>query len=269
MKKCLTCHNEWQRKNHALDEKDDGYNICKHCGKRDLPSEFETAFMCTACFRGKKSAQDKEYRETHKEEKAAKDKEYRENNKEKLSEQAAVKYVVNKKVILERVKSYRKNKIATDPSFVEQERIRSSESAKRPESKARRNEQRQDRRKQDPSYRLRAIVSKSVWDALQKNGGSKNGDSSIKRLPYTMDELRAHLESLFEPWMNWDNQGHYKVGEWNDHDPATWKWQIDHIIPHSKFKYASMEDQAFKDCWALSNLRPYSAKQNVVDGDRK
>jgi hypothetical protein len=29
-----------------------------------------------------------------------------------------------------------------------------------------------------------------------------------------------------------------------------------------------MEDQAFLDCWALSNLRPYSAKQNIIDGNR-
>lgn len=29
-----------------------------------------------------------------------------------------------------------------------------------------------------------------------------------------------------------------------------------------------MEDENFKKCWALSNLRPLSAKQNVLDGNR-
>lgn len=29
-----------------------------------------------------------------------------------------------------------------------------------------------------------------------------------------------------------------------------------------------MEDEEFKKCWALSNLRPYSAKQNIIDGAR-
>jgi len=38
------------------------------------------------------------------------------------------------------------------------------------------------------------------------------------------------------------------------------------IIPQSTFKYSSMEDQEFKNCWALSNLRPLSAKQNNFDG---
>ena len=148
MKKCLICHNEWQRENHALDEKDNGYNTCKHCGKRDLSSEFTTAFMCNFCFKNKKSAQDKEYRETHKEEKAATDKAYRENNKDKISEQAAERYASNKNVVCEKASIYYKNKMATDPDFVEKERIRAIEKAKRPKSKARRNEQRQDRRKQ-------------------------------------------------------------------------------------------------------------------------
>jgi hypothetical protein len=27
-----------------------------------------------------------------------------------------------------------------------------------------------------------------------------------------------------------------------------------------------MDDENFKKCWALENLRPYSAKQNIIDG---
>jgi hypothetical protein len=27
-----------------------------------------------------------------------------------------------------------------------------------------------------------------------------------------------------------------------------------------------MTDENFQKCWALKNLRPYSAKQNVIDG---
>jgi len=55
---------------------------------------------------------------------------------------------------------------------------------------------------------------------------------------------------------------------WNDNDSSTWNRQIDHIIPHSKFKYSSMSDKEFQECWALSNLRPYSAKQNIIKGNR-
>jgi hypothetical protein len=69
--------------------------------------------------------------------------------------------------------------------------------------------------------------------------------------------------------MNWDNQGVYNAKTWNDEDQSTWKWQIDHIIPQSDLPYYSMEDENFKKCWALENLRPLSAKQNVLDGTRR
>jgi hypothetical protein len=39
---------------------------------------------------------------------------------------------------------------------------------------------------------------------------------------------------------------------WENRD----RWQIDHIIPLSSFKYESAEDPEFKAAWALTNLRP-------------
>jgi 5-methylcytosine-specific restriction endonuclease McrA len=44
--------------------------------------------------------------------------------------------------------------------------------------------------------------------------------------------------------------------------------QIDHIIPHSTFKYISMDDDSFTRCWALENLRPLSSKQNNLKGNK-
>lgn len=69
--------------------------------------------------------------------------------------------------------------------------------------------------------------------------------------------------------MNWYNYGIYNKNIWDDNDKTTWRWQLDHIIPHSLFKYTSMEDNAFKQCWALTNLRPYSAKNNILDGAKR
>jgi 5-methylcytosine-specific restriction endonuclease McrA len=69
--------------------------------------------------------------------------------------------------------------------------------------------------------------------------------------------------------MSWSNWGVYCPEKWNDDDPSTWTWQLDHIIPHSSFMYTSMEDSAFQECWALSNLRPLSAKKNIIEGARK
>ena len=88
-------------------------------------------------------------------------------------------------------------------------------------------------------------------------------------LPYSMEELKIHLESLFEPWMTWQNHGKYEKKNWDDNNQDTWTWQVDHIIPHSKLKYDSVNDKNFSKCWALSNLRPYSAKKNIEDGNRR
>jgi len=121
----------------------------------------------------------------------------------------------------------------------------------------------------DPAYVLRGMVSFTIGSALRRNSSSKKGDSILKFLPYTMKELKEHLESLFEPWMSWQNWGRYIVTEWDDNNSTTWKWSIDHITPQSDLPYTSMSDDNFKKCWALSNLRPLSAKQNNLEGVRR
>lgn len=117
--------------------------------------------------------------------------------------------------------------------------------------------------RQKPKNKIRNSVSRLIKFGL--NGESKNG-SVWEYLNYTLEELKYHLESLFEPWMSWNNYGAYRAAEWDENDSTTWVWQLDHIIPHSEFCYVSMECEGFKKCWALDNLRPLSAKQNVLDG---
>jgi len=119
---------------------------------------------------------------------------------------------------------------------------------------------------QKPSYKIKHSISLSVNYALHKSGNSKQGSSVIKYLPYTIQELKVYLEKQFESWMTWKNYGVYHHAVWNDNDSSTWTWHIDHIIPQSTLPYTSMADDNFKKCWALSNLRPLSAKQNVLDG---
>ena len=57
-----------------------------------------------------------------------------------------------------------------------------------------------------------------------------------------------HLEKLFETWMTWGNYG---------------KWHIDHIKPRSLFNYEKPEDKDFQECWALKNLQPLEASENL------
>src|ERR1700722_2960506 len=124
------------------------------------------------------------------------------------------------------------------------------------------------RTKSDINFKLRKRVSSSIYQALLRTNNRKTG-SILKYLPYPIKQLRRHLEAQFELWMTWENFGKYESKTWNDNDTATQTWNIDHIIPQSKLPYTSMEDDNFKKCWALENLRPLSAKQNILDGNRR
>ena len=124
-------------------------------------------------------------------------------------------------------------------------------------------------RKTDANFILRKSLSYFIWDGLKNNHSSKNGKSCLDFIEYTMQDLKINIESKFESWMSWKNYGAYKKSEWNDADQSTWKWQLDHIMPQSDLPYTSMEDDNFKKCWSLDNLRPYSAKQNNLDGTNK
>lgn len=121
----------------------------------------------------------------------------------------------------------------------------------------------------DSSYKLRSRISWSVRFMLTNNKANKCGESILKYLAYSIEELKTHIESQFEPWMSWNNWGPYNKKTWNDNDSSTWVWHIDHMISQSDLPYNSMEHPNFQKCWALENLRPYSAKQNVLDGNRK
>jgi len=112
----------------------------------------------------------------------------------------------------------------------------------------------------DPSFRLREVVSSAVNKYIKINGGSKNNNSILNYLPYDMNELRKHIESLWEPWMNWGNYGKY------DSNKNT--WQVDHIIPQSKLLFISLTDENFLKCWKLENLRPLETIANIKKGNR-
>lgn len=120
-----------------------------------------------------------------------------------------------------------------------------------------------------PNNKIKASISTLINKALRKQFSSKGGISCLQKLEYKIEDLKLHLESLFEPWMNWENKSKYDPKTWDDDDTSTWAWQLDHIIPQCKLPYSSMDDDNFKKCWALENLRPYSAKQNLIDGNKR
>lgn len=199
-----------------------------------------------------------------------------ENNKSNILAQAKLEYSENKEKFIEKNKAlhtknkdkynaqkrlYYKNNAEKFKCLSKKYRIKNRELARKWGK-----EWEIKRKHNDPSYKLRKNISKLVYYYLCKNGYSKNGISIMSKLNYSFQELKKYLESKFEPWMNWNNYGMYRLDTWDDNDQSTWTWNIDHIIPQSKLLYTSMEDDNFKKCWALDNLQPLSSKDNLMKG---
>jgi superfamily II DNA helicase RecQ len=198
------------------------------------------------------------------------------NNSEDIKTRCNVYRDKNRKVINTKAKIYNskpdvklRNKTYRQDNKVALRKKEKAWRLKNPEKHkeiARKKSQKQNKK---PMSKIKHHISWCVSKALIKQNTSKANKSIINYLGYSIQELKEHLEKQFESWMTWDNYGVYKLSSWKDDDKSTWTWQIDHVIPHSTFKYISMKDGEFKKCWALENLRPYSAKQNVLDGANK
>jgi len=94
------------------------------------------------------------------------------------------------------------------------------------------------------------IAKNMRWAISRSLHGGKRSKKTQDILGYTITELKRHLEKQFLSGMSWDNYGYYG-------------WHIDHIKPIAAFNYTSIHDSEFKECWALDNLRPLWAKDNI------
>jgi len=115
--------------------------------------------------------------------------------------------------------------------------------------------------------KLKKRVSRAIIHALSRNRINKTQDI-LSFLPYSIDDLRNHIESKFELWMNWSNWGRYNPETWDNAKPETWTWQLDHIKPMANHTYTCQEDPGFLEAWKLANLRPLKAKDNIILGAR-
>jgi hypothetical protein len=113
--------------------------------------------------------------------------------------------------------------------------------------------------------KLKKRVSRRIKHALTSRNIAKIIDT-LAFLPYSIEELKLHLESKFEPWMNWNNWGNYNPKTWGENDSNTWTWQLDHIKPMATHVYSCESDPGFKDAWRLENLRPLRSKENIILG---
>lgn len=189
--------------------------------------------------------------------------EYYKKNKARLLARQIEYYAQNKEARLEYAQSYYQN---NQQALVEVQKEQQKNN--RVEATLYHNEYVRARSKNDPSFKLRNNVSAVIYSSLINSHSSKRGQSVMLYLSYSIQELKEHLENQFEPWMSWNNHGTYNSSNFDKSNPSTWTWNIDHIIAQSKLPYISMEDDNFKKCWALSNLRPLLSKINLEKGNK-
>ena len=106
------------------------------------------------------------------------------------------------------------------------------------------------KRVENASYRVHVNVSRRLRQHIRLK--KELGATWEAVLGYTTADVIAHLESKFCDGMSWDNYG---------------EWHIDHIVPVAFFR-AAEHKHAIAECWALSNLQPLWARDNLRKGAR-
>lgn len=211
--------------------------VCTKCGK-ELPATKEFFYVCNErnfCLRSRcKNCCAKQT------------KLYYQENKEKTLKQQKKYYMKNKNEVLERHRRWNENNLdyyrkynKSPVGMARQKKYDKSEKGKIIQKKADKK-----RYKKDSLSRCMRVL---MWRVLKRG---KNGHHWEDLVGYTLDELKFHLESLFQEGMTWKNHGQFG-------------WHIDHKIPISAFNITSYGCEGFKKCWALENLQPLWAEDNL------
>ena len=85
-----------------------------------------------------------------------------------------------------------------------------------------------DKKRLDFRYRLKENIGNLIRSSF-KSKSKRKKERTEKILGCSIEEFRKHIESKFEPWMNWDNYALFN-------GTTNFGWDIDHIIPISTAK---------------------------------
>jgi len=112
------------------------------------------------------------------------------------------------------------------------------------------NEYRRNRKLVDPIFKLKNSIRRNINNGFKRNKFSKNSNTETI-IGCSFEEFKLHLESKFEPWMNWENRGLYNGTE-------NYGWDLDHIMPLDS---ATNEDELLQ-LNHYTNLQPLCSKVN-------
>ena len=103
-------------------------------------------------------------------------------------------------------------------------------------------EYKRNREKLDPNFKIANRLRARLWHALK---GKKATCKFSEYIGCSIDELRLHIESLFEPGMTWDNYG---------------EWELDYKEPLCDFDLTNIEE--LKKACNYLNLQPIWKKKH-------
>ncbi len=108
--------------------------------------------------------------------------------------------------------------------------------------------------KEDPVAKYKHTLRQFLQNAVIKSstsGRRKRTSKYSEIFGLTLPELKKWIESQFEPWMTWENNGRY-TGNLNE------TWQLDHKIPLSEAKTIEEVNKLSN----YTNLRPICSYKN-------
>lgn len=183
-------------------------------------------------------------------------KEYHKNNKEKRKQYkkpTAEDYRNNYKEKREIILKNRKKRIES-MSDSELDKIKEYNKNWRQSSRGKKwkSEYSRKKYKTDQNVRLRNNLRKRIREELFKDG-SKKSLKTYELLGCDLNQLKKHLESLFQKGMKWENYG-------------IKGWHIDHIKPCASFDLTKIKEQ--KECFHYSNLQPLWWFENLSKGSK-
>lgn len=106
------------------------------------------------------------------------------------------------------------------------------------------------KRLKNTKWKLSSNISREIRASIKGNAKCERHWETL--VNFTIDQLKAHIEKLFKPGMNWENYGT--------------AWHIDHKIPVAVHNFERPEDIDFRLCWSLKNLQPMEKLKNISKG---
>lgn len=248
--------------------------ICNKCNEPKQSKEFSKGtsllglhYTCKLCMKNYQEKYQKEnkdkikrvqkkYIENNKKEIIARTKKWRRENKEHQKNYQRQYISQNKSKVVKISKNYyERNKIKIrkkQKKYREENKEKIKDIARyyNQNNKEKRNNQRKERRKTDPLYKLKNNLRSRIYSIL-KNTKSKKTEEILGA---SFEEVRLHLESTFQDGMTWENHG--RCGSEANCDEI---WHIDHKIP---FASAKTKEEVYKLChytnlqalWGIDNL---------------